>query len=75
MLSVGKIFWLLVILAIVWYGFKIIDKRKTNAKQSNNNKDNVYTKGLDAYECDICGIWSPGDSCQNYKCTSKNQNK
>ena len=72
MLSIGKIFWLLVILALVWYGFKIVEKRKIKAK---NNKDNVYTKGLDAYECDICGIWSPGDRCQNHKCTSNNQNK
>ena len=28
MLSVGKIFWLIIILVAVWYLFKIIEKRK-----------------------------------------------
>ena len=23
-------------------------------------------------ECDVCGIWSPGHSCKNHKCSSKN---
>ena len=74
MLSIGKIFWLLVILAAVWYGFKIIEKRKIKAKESDNDNDknNHYSKGIDAYQCDVCGIWSPGDSCKNYKCSSKN---
>ena len=75
MLSIGKIFWLLVILAIVWYGFKIVDKRKLKAKESNDHKNDVGTKGIDAFECKICGIWSPGDRCQNHKCTSQNQKK
>ena len=39
MLSFGKIFWLLVILAVVWYGFKIVEKRKIQDKDSNNNKE------------------------------------
>ena len=69
MVSIGKIFWLLVILFVVWYGFKIIEKRKIKAQK--NNKDNDYNKGIDAYECDVCGIWSPGDSCLNHKCSSK----
>ena len=72
MLSIGKIFQLLVILAAVWYGFKIIEKRKIKAKETNNDKDNYYSKGIDAYECDVCGIWSPGHSCKNHKCSSKN---
>jgi len=29
MLSISKIFWLLIILVAVWYTFKIIEKRKT----------------------------------------------
>ena len=38
-LSISKIFWLLVILASVWYIFKIIEKRKIMSKKNNNNED------------------------------------
>ena len=41
MLSVGKIFWLIIILIAVWYLFKIIEKRKLNIDKSNQKKENV----------------------------------
>ena len=39
MLSVGKIFWLVIIILIaVWYLFKIIEKRKLNIDKNNQKK-------------------------------------
>jgi len=28
-------------------------------------------KGIDAYKCDNCGCWSPGDKCNNKKCSKE----
>ncbi len=65
MLSISKIFWLFIILASVWYLFKIIEKRKLNTK----NKEEVNKKGIDAYKCEKCGLWSTGDKCNNKECS------
>jgi len=68
MLSLGKIFWLVVILLCVWYVFKIIEKRKINSAQNDINSNNANKKGLDAYKCDKCGLWSTGVKCNNKEC-------
>ena len=65
MLSLSKIFWLFIILASVWYLFKVIEKRKLNTK----NKEEVNKKGIDAYKCENCGLWSTGDKCNNKECS------
>ena len=41
MLSISKIFWLLVILTSVWYVFKIIEKRKLISKEKDKNNENI----------------------------------
>ena len=69
MLSISKIFWLLVILASVWYIFKIIEKRKIISKNSNKNNEDINKKGIDAYKCNNCGLWSTGDKCNNKECS------
>jgi beta-lactamase regulating signal transducer with metallopeptidase domain len=69
MLSISKIFWLLVILASVWYIFKIIEKRKIISKNSNKNNEDSNKKGIDAYKCNNCGLWSTGDKCNNKECS------
>ena len=68
MLSISKIFWLLVILASVWYIFKIIEKRKIISKNHNKNNEDINKKGIDAYKCSNCGLWSTGDKCNNKEC-------
>ena len=72
MLSVGKIFWLIIILIAVWYLFKIIEKRKLNIDKNNQKKgnDNINKKGIDAFKCDVCGLWSTGKKCNNKECTN-----
>ena len=71
MLSIGKIFWLLVILASVWYIFKIIEKRKIISKNTNKNNEGINKKGIDAYKCISCGLWSTGDKCNNKECSKE----
>lgn len=68
MLSLGKIFWLIIILLSVWYFFKIIEKRKINSKNTSQKKENINKKGIDAYKCSKCGLWSTGDKCNNKEC-------
>ena len=72
MLSVGKIFWLIIILIGVWYLFKIIEKRKLNTYKNNQKKENddINKKGIDAFKCDVCGLWSTGKKCNNKECTN-----
>ena len=72
MLSVGKLFWLIIILIAVWYLFKIIEKRKLNIDKNNqkNEKDDINKKGIDAFKCDVCGLWSTGKKCNNKECTN-----
>ena len=72
MLSVGKIFWLIIILIAVWYLFKIIEKRKLNIEKNNPKKENddINKKGIDAFKCDVCGLWSTGKKCNNKECTN-----
>ena len=72
MLSVGKIFWLIIILITVWYLFKIIEKRKLNIDKNNQKQENddINKKGIDAFKCDVCGLWSTGKKCNNKECTN-----
>ena len=70
MLSVGKIFWLIIILFAVWYMFKIIEKRKLNSSNNKQKYDSVNKKGIDAFKCDVCGLWSTGQKCNNKECSS-----
>ena len=71
MLSISKIFWLLIILVAIWYIFKIIEKRKTISKKNDQSQEDMSKKGIDAYKCDNCGCWSPGDKCNNKKCSKE----
>ena len=71
MLSISKIFWLLIILVAIWYIFKIIEKRKSISKKNDKSQEDMSKKGIDAYKCDNCGCWSPGDKCNNKKCSKE----
>ena len=68
MLSLSKIFWLVIILLCVWYLFKIIEKRKVNSSNNKAKGESNGRKGIDAYKCEKCGLWSTGDKCNNKEC-------
>ena len=69
MLSLSKIFWLFVILLSIWYIFKIIEKRQMNSKIKSKKEKNFNKKGIDAFKCEYCGLWSTGDRCNNKECS------
>ncbi len=54
------------------YLFKINEKRKLNIDKNNQRKENenINKKGIDAFKCDICGLWSTGKKCNNKECTN-----
>ena len=70
MLSIGKIFWLIIILGAVWYLFKIIEKRKVNLDNNKQKNEKINKKGIDAFKCDVCGLWSTGQKCNNKECSN-----
>ena len=53
----------------MWYIFKIIEKRKINFRNKNENKEDINKKGIDAYKCDKCGLWCTGNHCNNKECS------
>ena len=68
--SLNKIFWLLIILLIIWYGFKFIEKRNNNRKKSNNHSKEK--ENIEAFQCKVCGLWSTTENCNNEKCSLNN---
>ena len=70
MLSLGKVFWLVIILAAVWYFFKIIEKRRNNLDNNKQKSENINKKEIDAFKCDVCGLWSTGQKCNNKECSN-----
>ena len=68
--SFNKIFWLIIILLIIWYGFKFIEKRNKNLKKSKKNNDDK--ENIEAFQCKVCGLWSTEESCDNEKCPLNN---
>jgi len=69
--TIKNVLWLLIILVAVWYTFKIIEKRKSISKNNDKSQEDMSKKGIDAYKCDNCGCWSPGDKCNNKKCSKE----
>ena len=67
--SFNKIFWLIIILLIIWYGFKFIEKKNKNLKKSKKNNDDK--ENIEAFQCKVCGLWST-ESCDNEKCPLNN---
>ena len=49
--SFNKIFWLIIILLIIWYGFKFIEKRNKNLKKSKKNNDDK--ENIEAFQCKV----------------------
>ena len=68
MFSLNKIIWLVVILLVVWYVFKFIEKKNKNS-QKNSDKDKFDKKNIDAFKCSVCGLWS---TSTNQSCEKKN---
>tara|TARA_B100001758_G_C17967439_1_gene381481 strand:- start:179 stop:397 length:219 start_codon:yes stop_codon:yes gene_type:complete len=70
MFSLNKIFWLIIILIVVWYVFKFIEKKNKNIEK-DSEEGSAEKKNIDAFKCSVCGLWSTDkSSCNNQKCPS-----
>ena len=66
MFSLNKIFWLIIILIVVWYVFKFIEKKNKNIEK-DSEEGNAEKKNIDAFKCSECGLWVT-KSCDNQNC-------
>ena len=81
--SIGKIFWLLVIIWGVWTGFRIIEKRQKKAaakaadtanaseNAAENGKENTGARSVDMVECPTCNSWVDPAGCHHPQCGLK----
>ncbi len=80
-LSIGKIFWLLVILWGVWTGFRMIERRAKNQKPAPKNTPKDTPKdapkdgpdSMDMRECTRCKSWVSSAGCDRPDCPIKAQ--
>ena len=81
MLSLQKILGLLAVLWLVWTAFRIFEARQKNgSNHSFHNCENksageaeapdneTYKTSVDLQECDLCGAWSSGETCERENC-------
>ena len=77
--SVGKIFWLIVILWGVWTAFRMIEKRQrrgnihANSAESSRQSQSSgsATKDVDMQECPTCKSWVNKNGCNHPDCPVK----
>ena len=80
-LSLPKLLGLLAVIWLVWIAFRFFEARQKNGfKHSKNNgerkstgeagaPDNeTYQTSLDLQECDLCGAWFSGETCERENC-------
>lgn len=80
-LSIPKLFGLLAVIWLVWMVFRIFEARQKNS--SNHSIDNgesksageaetpdneTYKTSVDLQECDLCGAWFSGETCERENC-------
>ena len=79
--SLPKLLGLFAIIWLVWAAFQFFEERK---KSRNNSSSDDYgakssggaetaeytdhTKSVDLKECDVCGAWVIGDTCERETC-------
>ena len=80
-LSLPKLFGLLAVLWLVWTVFRIFEARQKNGSNHTINngesksageaeapKNEMYTTSVDLRECDLCGAWFSGETCERENC-------
>ena len=80
-LSLPKLFGLLAMIWLVWTAFRFFEARqKSGSSHSIDNdesksaseaeaRDNeTYETSVDLQECDLCGAWFSGETCERENC-------
>jgi len=80
-LSLPKLLGLLSLIWLVWTAFRFFEARQKNSSiHSTNNGESksggeagapdneTYKTSLDLQECDLCGAWFSGETCERENC-------
>lgn len=80
-LSFPKLLGLFAVIWLVWRAFRFFEARQKNlARQPSNKgggkssdeaeaaKNEAHTTSVDLQECDICGAWVSGETCERENC-------
>ena len=81
MLSLPKLLGLLAVIWLIWTAFRFVEARQKNrSKHSMDNGENKsageteplnnekYETPVDLQECDLCGAWFSGETCDRENC-------
>ena len=68
--SLPKLIALAAVLWAVWTGFRMLERRKADRKDSppDTPEDRTGNGALDLEECKICRAWVAGDACEREAC-------
>ena len=80
-LSLPKLLGLLAVICLVWTAFRFFEiRQKSVSKHSMDNGESKSTGGaeapdnetyetsVDLQECDLCGAWFSGETCERENC-------
>ena len=80
-LSLPKFLGLLAVIWLVWTAFRFFETRQKNGfKDSMNSGESksageakapgneTYETSVDLQECDLCGAWFSGETCERENC-------
>ncbi|MFL2845804.1 MAG: hypothetical protein ACJ0BO_06030 [Candidatus Puniceispirillaceae bacterium] len=80
-LSLPKLLGLLAVIWLVWTAFRFFETRQKNgSNHSNDNGESKsageagapemerYETSVDLRECDLCGAWFSGETCERENC-------
>ena len=80
-LSLPKLLGLLAVIWLVWATFRFFEARQKNgSKHSTDDSESksagnagapdneAYKTSVDLQECDLCGAWFSGETCERENC-------
>ena len=80
-LSLPKLVGLLAVIWLIWTAFRFFETReKSGSKYSKDNSESksageaetpdkeTYETAVDLQECDLCGAWFSGETCERENC-------
>mgnify|MGYP004388619307 FL=1 len=80
-LSLPKLLGLFAVICLIWTAFRFVETRQKNgSKHSMDNSESksageaerpdneTYETSVDLQECDLCGAWFSGETCERENC-------
>ena len=79
--SLPKLLGLFAVIWLVWTVFRFFEARQKNfanqhvddgksksSGEAQAPENETYTTSVDLQECDLCGAWSSGETCERENC-------